>query len=51
MQAAAPQRPSPSNGRFSRNLSYFLVAPLTALVIVSLFLAFNVATYQTNTAT
>lgn len=46
MQAAAPQRPSPSNGRFSRNLSYFLVAPLTALVIVSLFLAFNVATYQ-----
>ncbi len=46
MQAAAPQRPSPSNGRFSRNLSYFLVAPLTALVVVSLFLAFNVATYQ-----
>ncbi|MBP6806587.1 MAG: peptidoglycan binding domain-containing protein, partial [Chloroflexi bacterium] len=48
MQAAAPQRPSPSNGRFSRNLSYFLVAPLTALVIVSLFLALNVATYQSQ---
>ncbi|MCA9875293.1 MAG: VanW family protein [Anaerolineales bacterium] len=48
MQATAPGRPSPENGRINRNLSYFLVAPLSALVIVTLVLAFNVATYQSQ---
>ncbi len=47
MQATAPQRPLP-DGRINRNLSYFLVAPLTALVIVTLVLALNVATYQSQ---
>jgi vancomycin resistance protein YoaR len=47
MQATAPQRPS-SNGRFQRNLSYLLVAPLTALVVFTLVLAVNVAAYQSQ---
>ena len=48
MQATAPGRPSPGNGRLTRNLSYFLVAPLSALVIITLILALNVAGYQSQ---
>ncbi|MBK8985016.1 MAG: VanW family protein [Chloroflexi bacterium] len=48
MQVALPERPSPSNGRFTRNLTYFLIAPLTALVIATLVLAVNVAAYQSQ---
>ncbi len=49
MQATIPQ---PDNmdkyGRFSRRLSYFLVAPLSTLVIFSLIFAFTVTRYQTQ---
>lgn len=45
MQTSDTTRPE-GNGRFQRNISYFLAAPLTALVILSLILAFTVATYQ-----
>ncbi|MFO7678593.1 MAG: VanW family protein [Chloroflexota bacterium] len=45
MQASYPNRPE-KNGRFSRNISYFLAAPLTTLVILSLALAYTVSAYQ-----
>lgn len=48
MQATAPQRPLKDNGRLSRNLSYFLVGPLTALVIFAIFLAITVTNYQSQ---
>ncbi len=48
MQATAPERPLKNNGRFSRNLSYFLVPPLTALVILAIFLAITVSNYQSQ---
>ncbi len=45
MHISDSNRPA-GNGRFQRNISYFLVAPLTTLVIVSLILAFIVSAYQ-----
>lgn len=45
MQARYPNRPE-RNGRFTRNLSYFLLVPLTALVLLALLLAYNIAAYQ-----
>ena len=48
MQATAPQRPFRDNGRFTRNLSYFLIAPLTALVIFTILLAVTVSNYQSQ---
>jgi vancomycin resistance protein YoaR len=45
----ASSLPSPSGpGRLGRNLGYFLVAPLTATVVLSLILAFTVVTYQSQ---
>ncbi len=38
--------PAQTRGRFGRSLSYFLAAPITAIVTVTLLLAFSVATYQ-----
>lgn len=47
MQASAPVEMS-QHGRFGRNLSYFLVAPLTTLVALSLVFAFAVTNYQSQ---
>ncbi|PID86015.1 MAG: hypothetical protein CSA11_06960 [Chloroflexi bacterium] len=41
------QTPPPqSNGRFTRKLSFFLVAPLTTLVILSMVLAYTINSYK-----
>ncbi|KAA3661558.1 MAG: hypothetical protein DWQ04_16145 [Chloroflexi bacterium] len=45
MQATAPQ---PSPNPFSRNLGYFLAAPITTLVLSVVVLAFVVAGYQSQ---
>lgn len=49
MQASYSNRPK-GNGRFNRNFSYFLIAPLTALVILSMVLAYNISTYKSQHA-
>jgi vancomycin resistance protein YoaR len=49
MQASYSNRPD-RNGRFNRNVSYFLIAPLTALVILSLVLAYTISSYKSQHA-
>ncbi len=46
MQIARPPRAGFS--RLSRKLSFFLAAPVTAIVVIALVLAFTVATYQSR---
>ena len=45
MQNNKDTRPA-GNGRFAKNISYFLVVPLTALVILSMILAYTVSSYK-----
>ncbi|MCP5095333.1 MAG: hypothetical protein GY943_07270 [Chloroflexi bacterium] len=45
MQATLPQ-PSTETGSLSRKFGFFLIAPMTALIIATLILAFVVASYQ-----
>ena len=47
MQSSNDIRPG-ENGRFTRNISYFLIAPLTALVILSMVLAYTISTYKSQ---
>ena len=47
MQNSNDTRPE-ENGRFNRNISYFLVVPLTALVILSMVLAYTVSSYKSQ---
>jgi vancomycin resistance protein YoaR len=47
MQASLPQ-PSIETGSLSRKIGFFLIPPLTGLIIASLILAFIVASYQSR---
>jgi vancomycin resistance protein YoaR len=47
MQNSNSTRPN-ENGRFTKNISYFLIAPLTALVILSMILAYTVSSYKSE---
>ena len=49
MQTSNANRPE-GNGRFNRNISFFLIAPLTVLVILSMVLAYTVSTYKSQHA-
>ena len=40
--------PAQTSGRFGRNLTYFLAAPITVVVLFTLALAFFVANYQSD---
>jgi len=48
MQAVPSQPTSLAPDNLGRNLGYFLVAPITALVIFTLVIAFTVANYQSR---
>ena len=48
MQAITPAPAPPPNGRFGRNLAYFLAAPLTAVVLITLLVAYTITSYQSQ---
>ena len=45
---AITSAPSLPNGRFGRNLAYFLAVPLTAVILITLLLAYTITTYQSQ---
>ncbi|MBE2222846.1 MAG: VanW family protein [Anaerolineae bacterium] len=49
MHTSSTPRPN-GNGRFTKNISYFLIAPLTALVILSMVFAYTVSRYKNQHA-